>query len=241
MKANFEKTYNNENNENKESQEQKEQIEQNEIPMTMDIKEDFSEHDDHIFNNFNKEFNHMNNLFFGNLSNSLFPEKKLKDKKANNNEVIPDKILGNNPSTFISKVHCSKYVNTNGKPHHECYESQSIKQTDKEGHDISEKNELYKNSNGIQKASHQCMLDNKGKKIIKQKNLNNGECNEKKLFKGLSENDLEKFDNEYNQYKEKVGFKNNYKVLNQMNKGSSKNNNMLLNEKENEKIIQKRN
>ena len=240
MEANFEKTYNNENNENKESQEQKEQIEQNEIPMTMDIKEDFSENDNQIFNNFNKELNHMNNLF-GNFSNQLFPEMKLTDKEAIDGKIIPDEILGNKQGTFISNVHCSKYVNTNGKKHHECYESNSIKQTDKDGHDISEKNELYKNSNGIQKASHQCMLDNKGKKIIKQRNLNNGECNEKKLFKGLSENDLEKFDNEYNQYKEKVGFKNNYKVLNQMNKGSSKNNNMLLNEKENEKIIQKRN
>ena len=235
MKANFEETHNNKNNKNQESQEQKEQIEQNEIPMTMDIKEDFSENDDRIFNNFNKEFNHMNNLFFG------FPEMKLKDKMASDEKIIPDEILGNNQGTCISQVHCSSYVNTNGKPHHESYESHSIKQTDKEGHNISEKTELYKNSNGIQKASQQCMLDEKGKKIIKERNLNNGECNEKKIFKGLNEKDLPKFDNEYNNYKEKVGFKDNYKVLNEMNKGSSKNNNMLLDEKENKKITHKRN
>lgn len=57
------------------------------------------------------------------------------------------------PGTMISKFYCSKVDYRNGKPHQECYQSQSIKQIDIQGHKISEKQEAYKNSRtGIQKA-----------------------------------------------------------------------------------------
>ena len=203
---------------------------------SMDIKEDFSDPSDNIFNEFSK----MNNMFFGNF----FPEIKfLNEKKHSENKTneINNNKINNNGSTIISKVYCSKYENKNGEPHQECYESNSIEQTDKEGHDISEKNELYKNSNGIQKASKQCMLDKKGTKIIRQRNVKNGEHNEKKLYKGLEEKDFDGFNKEYNQYKEKIGFKKNYKFLNEMNSYFNRGNNLLSNESGNKKALSKRN
>ena len=202
------------------------------FPTSMDIKEDFSEPNENIFND---NFSKVNNMFFGNL----FPEAKYLNE--NNHPENNNNKINNNGSTIISQVYCSRFDNKNGEPHEERYESHSIEQTDKEGHDISEKNELYKNSNGIQKAAQQCMLDKKGTKTIKQRNVKNGEHNEKKLYKNLEEKDVDKFNKEYNQYKEKVGFKKNYKVLNEMNKCFNNEKNLLSNGKGNKKAIQKKN
>ena len=42
--------------------------------------------------------------------------------------------------------------------------------------------EDYKNSNGIQKATHQRILDDRGVKLIKQRNKNTGEQEEHNIF-----------------------------------------------------------
>ena len=164
---------------------------------------------------------------------NIFPSMDIKEEFSEpNNE-------NNKGSTVISSVYCSKYENYNGEPHEECYQSSNIEQTDKDGHDIYEKNELYKNSNGVQKAAKQCTLDKKGTKTIKERNVKNGKHNEKKLYKNIEEKDVDGFNKEYNQYKEKVGFKKNYKVLNEMNSCIDKGDNLLSNEKENKKALKK--
>ena len=113
-----------------------------------------------------------------------------------------------NERICYSKIYCSTYNNINGEPHEENYTSQSIKQTNNE-HNISETKELYKNSNGIQKTAYQRGLDGKTTRFIKEKNIKTGKNNEKKVIKGIEENEIKDFNKEYNNYSKKFGFRKN--------------------------------
>jgi len=113
-----------------------------------------------------------------------------------------------NKRICYSKIYCSTYNNINGEPHEENYTSQSIKQINNE-HNISETKELYKNSNGIQKTAYQRGLDGKTTRFIKEKNIKTGKNNEKKVIKGIEENEIKDFNKEYNNYSKKFGFRKN--------------------------------
>ena len=113
-----------------------------------------------------------------------------------------------NERICYSKIYCSTYNNINGEPHEENYTSQSIKQINNE-HNISETKELYKNSNGIQKTAYQRGLDGKTTRFIKEKNIKTGKNNEKKVIKGIEENEIKDFNKEYNSYSKKFGFRKN--------------------------------
>jgi len=122
---------------------------------------------------------------------------------------------GSNNGTFISKSYVSKVkYDQNGQPHKETYHTQSISQTDKNGKRIKEKQQAYQNSKtGIQKAAHERMLDDRGHKVVKARNRNTGEDYEHTLYKGMKEDELDNFNNDYSDYRQKVNFDNNYKVL----------------------------
>ena len=134
---------------------------------------------------------------------------------------------GVGPGTVISKSYCSKVDYRDGQPHQECYQSQSINQIGQDGHKISEKQEAYKNSRtGVQKAAHQRILDDKGMKQIRQRNVNTGTQEEHNIFKGMREDEMDNFNQNYNDYRSKIGFQKNYKFLNSMNpykRGKSQN------------------
>ena len=123
------------------------------------------------------------------------------DKKEKKEEPKNERIC-------YSKIYCSTYNNINGEPHEENYTSQSIKQINNE-HNISETKELYKNSNGIQKTAYQRGLDGKTTRFIKEKNTKTGKNNEKKVIKGIEENEIKDFNKEYNNYSKKFGFRKN--------------------------------
>lgn len=132
--------------------------------------------------------------------------------------------MGPGTGTVISKSYCSKIDYRDGQPHEECYQSQSINQI-KDGHKISEKQEAYKNSRtGVQKAAHQRILDDKGTKQIRQRNVNTGDQEEHNIFKGMREDELDDFNEKYNDYRQKTGFQNQYKYLDSMNKRGRKQN-----------------
>ena len=135
--------------------------------------------------------------------------------------------MGPGAGTVITKSYSSKIDYRDGQPHQECYQSQSINQIGSDGHKISEKQEAYKNSRtGVQKAAHQRILDDKGMKQIRQRNVNTGEQEEHNIFKGMREEELNNFNQNYNDYRNKIGFQKNYKYLNQMNpykRGKSQN------------------
>jgi hypothetical protein len=151
-------------------------------------------------------------------NNKMEEEKEEEIKKEENNKMEEQKeeeintdIKKEEPKNeriCYSKIYCSTYNNINGEPHEENYTSQSIKQINNE-HNISETKELYKNSNGIQKTAYQRGLDGKTTRFIKEKNIKTGKNNEKKVIKGIEENEIKDFNKEYNNYSKKFGFRKN--------------------------------
>jgi hypothetical protein len=97
--------------------------------------------------------------------------------------------VNNMQGTVITKSYVSsvKY-DQNGQPHKETFQSQSIKQTDKEGKKIQERQQAYQNTkSGVQKAAHERLLNDKGVKVVKGRNVNTGDEYEHNLYKGLNE------------------------------------------------------
>ena len=154
-----------------------------------------------------------------NLDNEEEPEFSSEDEYMNyiglknemKNEIHekfddPFAFLMGNSDNIITKSTYTKIEYENGKPiNEELYQSESVKHKDKKGHNITEKKEKYKNNKtGIEKVSHQKLLDGKGTKIIKKINLNNGNREEHNIYKGIKENNVKDFNKKYNRFKEKV-------------------------------------
>ena len=183
-----------------------------------------------LFGNIEKAFHGMGQLGDGNEENNNRENRRgdgpLQRAGTNNFQGFFS-MQGVGPGTVIAKSYCSKVDYRDGQPHQECYQSQSINQIGQDGHKISEKQEAYKNSRtGVQKAAHQRILDDKGMKQIRQRNINTGAQEEHNIFKGMQEDELDNFNQNYNEYRNKIGFQKNYKYLNAMNpykRGKSQN------------------
>ena len=132
-----------------------------------------------------------------------------KEEEINTNTKEEKKEENKNNGTFYSKVYYSSYNNLNGKPNEESYQSQTIKQMN-DGHDISETKEAYKNSDGVQKTAYQRNLDGKTARFIKEKNVKTGKKNQKRLIKGIEENEIKDFNKTYDDYCKKCGFRKNF-------------------------------
>jgi hypothetical protein len=186
--------------------------------------DDFSDHfvsifmdDDFGFSNIHQ----IHNRLFG-KSDRIFElgdgyednrrEKGQKRKKKDFADFLS--LKNDTPGTIISKSICTRIDYSDGTPHTECYQSQSINQI-KNGHKISEKQEAYKNTRtGVEKAAHQRILDDKGVRKIRQRNVNTNTQEEHNIFKGLKEEELDDFNQDYNNFRNKKGLKKNYKYLN---------------------------
>lgn len=120
----------------------------------------------------------------------------------------PYDFLMGNSDNIITKSTYTKIEYENGMPvNEEIYQSHSAKHKDKNGHKITEKHEKYKNKEtGEEKISTQRLLDGKGTKNIKKRNVKSGTKEEHNILKGLKENDIKTFNKNYEDYKEKVGF-----------------------------------
>ena len=118
-------------------------------------------------NIFNDEFN----LIYGEEKD---PRNTNKEQKPKENEL--------NNGTVFSKVYCCSYNNINDQPHQECYQSQSIEQT-QNGHNISDAREAYKNSDGVMKSAYQRELNKKSARFIKEKNTKTGQHNQHRIIK----------------------------------------------------------
>lgn len=66
------------------------------------------------------------------------------------------------------------------------------------------------------------MFDDKGHKYIKERNRKTGEHKEHNLYKGMNEEEINDFNNKYNDYREKVDFQRNYELLGNMKIGRRK-------------------
>ncbi len=182
-----------------------------------------------IFGNMERAFQGMGQLGDGNEGGNMRqnPNRGGLQRAHTNGFQGFFSMQGIGPGTMISKSYCSKVDYRDGQPHQECYQSQSINQIGQDGHKISEMQEAYKNSRtGVQKAAHQRILDNKGMKQIRQRNINTGDQEEHNIFKGMQEDELDNFNQNYNDYRNKIGFQKNYKYLNALNpykRGKSQN------------------
>ena len=125
------------------------------------------------------------------------------EEKMEEEEIKPKK-----ENIILSKIYKCSYNNINGKE--EKYTSESINQKNNE-HNISEIKETYKNSNGIYKSSYQRGLDDKITRYIKEKNMKTGKKNQKKIIKGLEENEINDFNKTYNDICKQCGFKKQFK------------------------------
>ena len=137
---------------------------------------------------------------------SYIASKNEMENNINENFDDPFYYLMGNSDNIITKSTYTKIEYENGKPvNEERYQSESVNHKDKKGHKIAEKKEKYKNKKtGIEKVSHQKLLDGKGTKTIKKINVNNGDKEEHNIYKGLKENNVKDFDKKYNKFKEKV-------------------------------------
>jgi hypothetical protein len=116
------------------------------------------------------------------------------------------------PGTFICKSYVSK-VNyaENGQQQRETYQTQSIKQIDKDGTNIQEKQQAYQNTKtGIKKAAHERMLNEKAHKIVKKINKTTGEDYEHNFYQGMNSSDLESFNKEYSRHRNKINLGNHH-------------------------------
>ena len=118
----------------------------------------------------------------------------------------PFTYLMGNSDNIITKSTYTKIEYENGKPiNEEHYQAESVNHKDKKGHNIAEKKEKYKNEKaGIEKISHQKLMDGKGTKVIRQVNLNSGDKEEHNIYKGIKEKNVKDFNKKYNDFKEKV-------------------------------------
>ena len=183
-------------------------------------EEEEEQEKENINNDSNDLMIHPFDDYFNNFFNFNSINKQIKHNK-------------NSQGTVYSKSYVSqtKY-DKNGKPLTEVYQNQKINQIDKDGHSIEEKHEVYKNTeNGIEKAATERKLDGKGRKIIKERNLKTKEHKENNLYKGIQEKDVDQWENEYEDYKKKSNFKQNYKYLNNFYGLNKKHNRHYLSER----------
>ena len=198
-------------------------------------EDDFSDHfddilmdDDFGFSNIgqihDRLFNRIGMRFVlgdGNEGNRRGKGEKRLRKKRDFDEFIS--IKDDTPGTIISKSYCTRIDYSDGVPHTECYSSQSINQI-KDDHKISEKQEAYKNSRtGVEKAARQRIIDDKGVKQIRQRNINTNTQGEHNIFKGLKEEDLDDFNRNYNSIRNKYKFQKNNNYLTDNDKKKSSN------------------
>ena len=175
--------------------------------------DEFSDDDMDMSNPFDSMMQQMNFPNFSNHFSNFFNDEGF--------DRIEHKMMStgdHGKGTVISKSYVSQTrYNKDGKPERETYQTQSINQLGEDGHRIQEKQEAYKNSlSGIEKAAHQRIFDNKGHKYIKERNRKTGEHKEHNLYKGMNEEEINDFNNQYNDYREKVGFQKNYELLGNM-------------------------
>ena len=190
----------------------------------MDIRDDFNDPFEGLMGGMFPRIGDIEQRFFGNMKNMLgdggFDGFNDFDNMGSNGGIRKGvfQMSSTGPGTMISKSYCTKVDYRDGKPHQECYQSQSINQFGKDGHKISEKQEAYKNSRtGVQKAAYQRLLDGKGVKSIKKRNINSGDQEEHNVYKEITDSEYDNWNKNYNDYRNQIHFQDNYKYLDKLN------------------------
>ena len=181
---------------------------------------------DSFFNSSSLYLNHLdpfyNDLdnydnFFGDFQDISQPSTGVNTRSNQGRNLSHDfTINSNSPNSscfsrsFVSK---STYDGT-GEPKKEVFQQETYSKVDEKGKKIKESKAAYENTyKGIQKAAHEKVIDEKGHRIVKEKNLNTGDDLEEVYYKGINQDDLENFNKEYIEFKDKVKFDKYKKML----------------------------
>ena len=111
--------------------------------------------------------------------------------------------LGNGQFMSSSTVTQMK-TGPDGKPVKETYKTRAHGATGK-GNKVVDRQQMYEHTGtGLQKASHERMLNDKGRKVIKERIGNN--INKYDHFKGMGISDTDGFDSDWNRVAGSLGF-----------------------------------
>jgi hypothetical protein len=118
----------------------------------------------------------------------------------------------NNNQNFSNNYYSSHsyYTSSNQEgqeePKIESFEKSVFTHSNKEGKKIGESKSKYENTyKGIKKEAHEKKIDDKTYKIIKENKLNSNEEVEHKVYKGISGEDVNDFENEFEKYRVNFG------------------------------------
>lgn len=157
----------------------------------------------HGFGDIFSEFSRMQNMMHQMIGRDFGPQGQFQN---NPNQRSSSLTMPRDGGNVFTSSYCSKVSYNNGGPQKEVYKAQTYGQMGKDGHWIKEKREAYKNSAGDERVSQARAMDGKGYKYTRQRNQVTGKpMEENKVYRGLEENEVEGFNNNFNNYRRSLG------------------------------------
>jgi len=114
----------------------------------------------------------------------------------------------NGPGKFEKHVIISETkIDKHGRPQHEKYQSSARGAFDNIGNKVVERVQNYKNTeHGYDKAAHEKMINNKGKKLVQERIRANNMVNTHEISRNLREDEFGQFDQMWDDMSNKIGF-----------------------------------
>eukprot|EP00347_Sterkiella_histriomuscorum_P010066 403338814 len=154
--------------------------------------------DDPFFNN------DMRSGGFGGFQDIESKMMKMMSNSRKMMEDVPKMGSGNGQGQFVSQSYVSSTVlGPDGRPIQQKY-GQKVAGAIGNGNKVIERQQMYDNSaTGLQKASHERMLNGQGRKIVKERVGQNQNAHD--FYKNLREEEAHEFDNRWDQAARQVG------------------------------------
>jgi myeloid leukemia factor 1 len=113
---------------------------------------------------------------------------------------------GSSPFTVVSQSYMStQKVGPDGRIVHEKFMNNGVSHRGGDGHVISEHKQAYRNSNGIDRIGHERRLDDRGRKVVKERNRETNEEEETNHFHNMDYDDVAQFDSMWGDMGNRVG------------------------------------
>ncbi|CAD8151016.1 unnamed protein product [Paramecium octaurelia] len=142
---------------------------------------------------------------FGNLENEMMEFSNLHRHMKNLNQME----VNSNAQDGVFQVYSSCYVQQSklgpdGKIIQEKYFDNNAVARGVNGHTISERQQGYKNSDGIDRFAHERMMNDKGRKYIRERDWN-GQITTTNHYMNIEEEQVEQFENEWKGLGQQLG------------------------------------
>ncbi|KAM3142072.1 hypothetical protein pb186bvf_005726 [Paramecium bursaria] len=134
---------------------------------------------------------------FDDMENEMFGFSKLHNQVAN----MPMSSIQQNARDGAFQVYSSSYVSSSkmgpdGRVIKEKYFDNNAIARGMNGHTISERQQGYKNTDGIDRFAHERMMNDKGRKYVKERDRT-GQISTTNNYYNIDENQVEQFENEW--------------------------------------------